>query len=54
MRRRPTTITFHLTPESVWAAQAALAEYPPEAIAREGLVQCTDGAAHVIEVGNRY
>ena len=47
-------ITFHLTPESVWAAHAALAEYRPEAFAREGFVHCTDGAALVIEVGNRY
>src|SRR5215218_8956228 len=52
--KRPTSITFHLTPEPVWTGHDGLAEYRPEAFAREGFVHCTNGEDLVIEVGNRY
>jgi len=47
-------ITFHLTPEEVWLAQAAAAMYEPEGFAEEGFIHCTNGEDEVLAVGNRY
>jgi uncharacterized protein (DUF952 family) len=51
---RPTGITRHLVPESVWREQECLAQYRPEGFAVEGFVHCTDGDDLVLEVANRY
>lgn len=52
--RVPWGVTLHLVPEPVWRAQADAPEYLPESFAEEGFVHCTDGAALVVEVANRY
>jgi uncharacterized protein (DUF952 family) len=52
--RQPGSITFHLTPQTVWSAHEGMTEYRPEAFAREGFVHCTNGEELLIEVGNRY
>jgi uncharacterized protein (DUF952 family) len=49
-----TGVTLHLTTEDVWAAHERASLYYPERFADEGFVHCTDGEAHVIDVGNRY
>jgi uncharacterized protein (DUF952 family) len=49
-----TGVTHHLTTEDVWAAHERAPRYYPERFAGEGFVHCTDGEAHLIDVGNRY
>jgi uncharacterized protein (DUF952 family)/uncharacterized membrane protein len=49
-------LTLHLLPADRWTAWAAdpSARYAPDGFAAEGFIHCTDGAAEMIEVANRY
>ena len=51
---RPDATTLHMTPRDVWEQQRGQSSYVPEGFEREGFVHCTDGAANLIDVGNRY
>jgi uncharacterized protein (DUF952 family) len=48
------SITYHLAPRDIWLAAATSAHYLPEAYTADGFIHCTDGAAEVVAVGNRY
>ena len=47
-------ITFHLTPEEVWLAQAGRDEYTPEAYDADGFIHCTDGEENLLAVANAF
>jgi uncharacterized protein (DUF952 family) len=52
--RKRTHVTLHLVPEPVWLAHTDRPTYQPERFAEEGFIHCTDGAALLIDVANRY
>lgn len=49
-----TARTLHLVPIEYLEAQDPDAPYLPEAFAQDGFIHCTDGAANVADVANRY
>lgn len=49
-----TDIIYHLVPREYWEAQPADRPYAPADYAREGFIHCTQGAAQIAVVANRY
>lgn len=49
-----TRVTLHLAPAAYYHACDRDAPYVPQAFAQDGFIHCTDGAADLAAVGNRY
>ncbi len=47
-------ITFHLVPKPYFDSQDSQADYAPADFARDGFIHCTDAAAEMEQVANRY
>lgn len=47
-------LTFHLVAAEDYRAAASDAPYVPASFAADGFIHCTDSAANLAEVGNRY
>ena len=47
-------ITFHLVPQSYFDSLDPRVDYTPREFAREGFIHCTDGAAEMARIANRY
>lgn len=47
-------LTYHLVPESVWAAQRTAPWYTPEAYEADGFIHCTNGIDQLVTVANWY
>jgi uncharacterized protein (DUF952 family) len=47
-------LTFHLVAAEYWRGCDASAPYVPQSFADDGFIHCTDGAANLADVANRY
>lgn len=47
-------VTYHLVPESVWAARGGAETYVPEAYEADGFIHLTNGLDELVKVANMF